>query len=81
MVLQRVRLSVLPPGTNVGWHVDYADTVDCGPMRMHIPVCTSPAFELEISGAGVVEPMRAAGALTSHPRIPPPRGVWRVWYC
>ena len=53
--LQRVRLSVIPPGTNVSWHIDFADTAEKGPMRMHVPIITSSGFDLEISGAGILE--------------------------
>ena len=48
LVLDRVRLSILPPGTNVGWHVDYEGTESAGPMRMHIPILCSDQFVMEI---------------------------------
>ena len=48
--LQRVRLSVLPPGANVAWHTDYEDTRDAGPARLHIPLLCSDSFTLNIGG-------------------------------
>jgi hypothetical protein len=50
LLLQRVRLSVIPPGCNVAWHTDYEGTATAGPMRLHIPLLCSPAFDLDIAG-------------------------------
>jgi hypothetical protein len=52
-VLQRVRLSVIPPGCNVGWHVDYSGTEAAGPMRMHVPVMCSKGFGMVRGGMRV----------------------------
>jgi hypothetical protein len=50
---QRVRLSIIPPNCNVGWHVDYENTFNVGPIRMHIPIQCSDQFMMNIGGQSV----------------------------
>lgn len=49
-LLQRVRLSVIPPGCNVAWHTDYEATENVGPIRLHIPLICSDTFSMDIGG-------------------------------
>lgn len=67
-ILQRVRLSIIPADTNVAWHVDYEDTHTNGPIRVHIPIITSPTFALEIGGNTVI--MDAAELWVANFEIP-----------
>ena len=53
--LQRVRLSVIPPGCNVAWHVDYTDTGAQGPLQSAAP---SPAAQPNLPpGHGLAVPL------------------------
>jgi hypothetical protein len=50
--LERVRLSIIPPGSNVAWHTDH-DSNQHHVTRVHIPILCSTGFMLNIGGTPV----------------------------